>query len=254
MGWYYEGRVGAVLTQDSEASITWSTLPPRVTEELHASCRRLCRCAQVRIFLVLRRGVLMTVTIERRTSPPGPLVNDRRTWQAPGKLIGHELFRSVLVRERRRADRSDRSLILVLVGLAGGLDRAPARIWRAVSKALDACKRDTDVMGWFEQDQAVGIILPEIPGTATSFLRELETRVRRELAGALEADELRQLSVRLLMHPADAGEDMGRRRHLLITDLGTVEHSRFCRSVSALISWRPGAPGAVRAVSRWRRW
>jgi lipopolysaccharide/colanic/teichoic acid biosynthesis glycosyltransferase len=169
----------------------------------------------------------MTVTIERRSSPPRPM-SDRRARQARPQLIGQDLFRGVLVRERRRADRSDRPLLLVLVGLAGGLESGPARIWRAVSQALDACKRDTDVIGWFEQDQAIGVILPDIPGTGAAFVHELERRVRRELARTLEPDALEQLSVRLLVHPGPAGVEEAGVEGVdpLIAELGAVEHSR----------------------------
>jgi len=170
----------------------------------------------------------MTVTIERRMSPPRPIVTDRRERPSGAQLIGQDLFRGVLVRERRRADRSDRPLMLVLVGLAGGVESAPARVWRAVSQALDACKRDTDVMGWFEQNQAIGVILPEIPATDAAFVHELETRVRCELARTLEPDALRDLSMRLLMHPDPASADGPAVEGVdpLIAELGSPEHSR----------------------------
>jgi lipopolysaccharide/colanic/teichoic acid biosynthesis glycosyltransferase len=169
----------------------------------------------------------MTITIERRMSPPRA-GKDRRDRPPRAKLIDQELFRGVLVRERRRADRSDRPLMLVLVGLAGGVDSAPLRTWRAVSQALEACKRDTDIMGWFEQDQAIGVILPELPGTAASFVHELEARVRRELAHTLEAETLQQISVRLLVHPG-ATADAGTRFEgvdPLIAGLGSAGHTR----------------------------
>jgi lipopolysaccharide/colanic/teichoic acid biosynthesis glycosyltransferase len=177
----------------------------------------------------------MTVTVERRSAPPRP-VSERRARQAGAQLIGQDLFRGVLVRERRRADRSDRPLLLVLVGLAGGRESAPARTWRAVSQALDACKRDTDVMGWFEQEQAIGVMLPEIPGTGTAFVAELETRVRRELARTLEPDALEQLSVRLLVHPGPVSAEGPTVEGVdpLIAKLGSAEHSRtyyICKRV-----------------------
>jgi lipopolysaccharide/colanic/teichoic acid biosynthesis glycosyltransferase len=169
----------------------------------------------------------MTVTIERRTSPPRPM-GHRRARQSGAQLIGQDLFRGVLVRERRRADRSDRPLMLVLVGLSGDLESAPARTWGAVSQALDACKRDTDVMGWFEQDQAIGVMLPEIPATGAAFVHELETRVRRELARTLEPQALQQLSMRLLAHPGPASGEGPAVEGVdpLIAGLGSVEHSR----------------------------
>jgi lipopolysaccharide/colanic/teichoic acid biosynthesis glycosyltransferase len=118
--------------------------------------------------------------------------------------------------------------MLVLVGLASGVECAPLRTWRAVSQALEASKRDTDVMGWFEQDQAIGVILPEIPATGAAFVQELETRVRRELARTVEPDARQEFSVRLLMHPGPASVEGAAVEGVdpLIAELALPEHSR----------------------------
>jgi lipopolysaccharide/colanic/teichoic acid biosynthesis glycosyltransferase len=148
---------------------------------------------------------MTTVTIDRRVSLSQRERTERRSRTQRTHVIGQELFRDVLVRERKRADRSDQPLVLALVGLNGGINSAPDPVWSRVIDALEAAKRETDVLGWFEQDGALGVILPEIPTDSGPFVAELEQRLRRELSRNVDAEALAQLSVRLLVHPETKG-------------------------------------------------
>jgi lipopolysaccharide/colanic/teichoic acid biosynthesis glycosyltransferase len=116
-------------------------------------------------------------------------------------LVNQELFRGALIRERKRADRSNQPLGLMLIGLDDCLAAEPASTWNHVVEALAAGRRQTDVVGWFEHQAAVGVILAEIPGSDRSFVAELEARTRRELERRLDEAILNRLSVRLLVHP-----------------------------------------------------
>jgi lipopolysaccharide/colanic/teichoic acid biosynthesis glycosyltransferase len=143
---------------------------------------------------------MITVTAEH-------LVREEGTpWAPPSPrrdagLLNEGLFRGALIRERRLADRSNRSLALVLIGIHGGLTGEPVSAWRGVVEALSAVKCETDVLGWFEHQAAVGLIVPEVPVANSGFVRELETRVRCELGRALDPGAFRRLSVRVLVHP-----------------------------------------------------
>jgi lipopolysaccharide/colanic/teichoic acid biosynthesis glycosyltransferase len=116
-------------------------------------------------------------------------------------LISEDLFRGVLVRERKRADRSNQPLALVFVAVQAPTEAGAAPIWRAVVDALAAAKRDTDVLGWFDTHEAIGLILPEVPASSPAFARELSDRVRRELSRRLDARTASRVSIRLHIHP-----------------------------------------------------
>jgi lipopolysaccharide/colanic/teichoic acid biosynthesis glycosyltransferase len=107
-------------------------------------------------------------------------------------VMGEPFFKSVLVREFRRAERSNLPAAVVLLSFAS--DRpTPAADWRPVVAALNAAKRETDVIGWFTPGATVAVVLPEIRGAASEVVRAFEFRVRRELANrgeALAADTL----------------------------------------------------------------
>ncbi len=124
-------------------------------------------------------------------------------------VINEELFRRVLIRERKRSDRSYQSLVLLLLGMENGLGDDSSSIWETVIEALTAAKRETDVLGWFERRAVIGVILPEIRASDLANTREgLDARVRRELANRLGAEAADKFSIRLhvYLEPKHAGD------------------------------------------------
>ncbi len=116
-------------------------------------------------------------------------------------IIGEELFRSVLIRERKRADRSNQTLVLLLVAVSDHLGADSPSMWAPAIDALTAVTRETDVLGWFEWPAVVGVILPEIPAIDVAQAGELEARICRELTRRSDAQTAGRFSVRLHLHP-----------------------------------------------------
>jgi lipopolysaccharide/colanic/teichoic acid biosynthesis glycosyltransferase len=107
-------------------------------------------------------------------------------------LLSEEIFRTVLVRERQRAERSDRGIALVLV------EPQDRGVWDGVVEGLAAAKASTDVMGWYEAGNVIGIVGPDL-------------EVSGALAGRLSAQAAGRFSVRVHLHPEPgrpAGEDL----------------------------------------------
>jgi len=115
-------------------------------------------------------------------------------------VLDERLFRGVLLREGKRADRSDRPLALLVVTLLTPTENRSAAIWPAVIDALADTKRVTDVVGWLDTNQSVAVILPEVPATR-DFPEEVAQRVQRELARRLAPHIVRRLRIRLHVHP-----------------------------------------------------
>lgn len=123
-----------------------------------------------------------------------------------GHVISEGLFRGVLIRERKRADRSDQPFILLLVHIISGQNAVSSAIWEAAIEALAAAKRGTDVLGWFKRQAVIGVVLPEIRASDVSSTREgLDARVRRELANRLDAEMVGRFSIRLHVYPEARG-------------------------------------------------
>ena len=70
-------------------------------------------------------------------------------------------------------------------------------LWTPVLRAVAAAKRDVDAVGWFEQGEVLGLLLPDVPG-AGAF--EVTRRLRRELRRRLGEAGLAALSARLYTH------------------------------------------------------
>ena len=107
-------------------------------------------------------------------------------------VLDEQVFRSVLVRERKRADRSNRPLIVLLARLDGRRASSPDGA-RAVVAALMAVTDPSHVAGWFEGGRIIGLIAPEIAGPTESFTHSLKWRFRGELEnrlGPVAADDV----------------------------------------------------------------
>jgi len=130
-------------------------------------------------------------------------------WGRP-HVLNEDLFKRVLIRERKRADRSNQPFVLLLVDMNDGLGADSSSIWETVIEALTAAKREMDVLGWYERRAVIGLILPEIRVSDLANTREVfDARVRRELANRLGAEAVDKFSIRLHVYPEPklAGEE-----------------------------------------------
>ena len=136
---------------------------------------------------------------------PGRRRKERATAAGGGRrgddlhVVSEAMFRGVLVRERKRADRSNGAFILLLLEIDAELTPLT---WRHAFEALAAAKRDTDVIGWFERGRVVGLLLLEAGVTDAAVCRALEDRVRGELAKRLNSTSMAGVSIGVHAHPA----------------------------------------------------
>jgi len=123
------------------------------------------------------------------------------------RALDEVVFRDLIARERKRADRSERPCLLLLVEP----HRADSASGQAVIDALAAITRKTDVVGRFGPG-AIGVLLPEAATAETGRVRErFATRLRQELALGSHGDTADRLSIRVHVHPGPGGvEEAGR--------------------------------------------
>jgi lipopolysaccharide/colanic/teichoic acid biosynthesis glycosyltransferase len=112
-------------------------------------------------------------------------------------VINDEIFRDVLVRERNRAERFGEPFVVLLLGLEEPASPYAAAVWSQAIAAVTAVVRETDVVGWVNRGQALGVILTEMGASDKSIAREFEARIRRELTDRLDTRTLAGLSLRL---------------------------------------------------------
>ena len=123
-------------------------------------------------------------------------------------VISEELFSHLLVRERKRSDRSNRPFMLLSLKTKDRLDLESSRAGKAAIEALAAGMRETDLLGWVKWPTAVGVIFPEIgaaePGQAVETVR---ARVYRDLAQHVDARTLGDFSLEFHVYPESNGGD-----------------------------------------------
>jgi lipopolysaccharide/colanic/teichoic acid biosynthesis glycosyltransferase len=117
------------------------------------------------------------------------------------QVISEELFADALHRERRRADRSNQTMGLLLVSPPDAESADASATWKAIVSGLAAAKRDTDVIGWFEQGNAIGVILPDIDAPDPLLARGLDTRIRRQLSRFLGTTTTDNIATRFHFYP-----------------------------------------------------
>jgi len=122
-------------------------------------------------------------------------------------VINEELFADALHRERRRADRSNQAMGLLLVSAPE--DTADdSETWKAIVSGLAAAKRDTDVIGWFEQGSAIGVILPDIETPTPALAGGLDGRIRRHLSRFLGTTTTDGIATRFHFYPELTGTSL----------------------------------------------
>jgi len=105
-----------------------------------------------------------------RISPPGqqdsqPTASEpnysRRSDSSEKEVLVENLFHSMLTLERRRAERSRKPFVLLL--LDANLENGAAEaILRQAVDIVIASKRETDLVGWYKQGAILGVIFSEV--------------------------------------------------------------------------------------------
>jgi hypothetical protein len=82
-----------------------------------------------------------------------------------GQIYNEEAFRHVLAIERKRAQRSNRSFLLLQVRMRGnpglGVEKIPPAIADSLLSSLGMCVREVDFVGWHRQGRVVGAVLAQ---------------------------------------------------------------------------------------------
>ncbi len=111
-------------------------------------------------------------------------------------------FKQAVTRERKRADRSGRAMVLLLGSLPGRLGVQGTADSTHVAKALSVVASDVDILGWFEPSSVIGLIVPEInPTDLACTCDRLEGKVRSAIVLQGNAELAQHLSITMHVYP-----------------------------------------------------
>jgi len=117
-------------------------------------------------------------------------------------IFDEELFRDTITRERKRTNRSGLTMVMLLIGVQDSQYENTSALFAGIEGALSAVKSDIDILGWFERQSIMGLIVPEIEtADLASTCERLESEFRKEITSRFEGDLTERLSIRLRVYP-----------------------------------------------------
>lgn len=140
---------------------------------------------------------------QTESTPRGPAARtrDRSAELARQRVLSDELFKGALIRERKRADRTNQPLALLRIVMKQCPGAGAVAAWEQTIQAVSAAKRETDLLGWLEPGTELGVILSDVQTSDATLARAVDARVRQELARRFDASAIGGFSIDLLVYP-----------------------------------------------------
>ena len=146
-----------------------------------------------------------------RRSSKGKDISLRPARPAPGancSTLREEDFLRVIRHERKRAERSGKPSLLMLIEMEAQFPcEKSGEPLRKILSALAATTRETDVTGWYKNDRVVGVVFTEITvEDGRSIVTTVMTRVNPALRSRLSMQQFNQVGISFHLFPAERDE------------------------------------------------
>jgi exopolysaccharide biosynthesis polyprenyl glycosylphosphotransferase len=146
------------------------------------------------------------------------------------QILPKDVFHGLLCLERKRAERSKKHLLLMLIdGKCSTVLNGDSIFLERVAGVLCQTIRETDLAGWFEPNSILGAVFTQLGESEISTaVKTIESRVIEELRKVLKANQIDQLQISFHSFP-DVWEGEGRGRPVmsaLYPDLFEVERKK----------------------------
>ena len=124
------------------------------------------------------------------------------------EILTEEVFRRMISMERKRSERTQRPFVLLLMDTGRTPPTAKnGRILLDILSALQSATRETDAMGWYETNSAVGVMFTEITLENNLILSTLLARISDVLRGRLTSEQFSQIKFSFHLFPEEWDHD-----------------------------------------------
>jgi len=131
-------------------------------------------------------------------------VSSAQSGSDPKEVLTEEIFRRMISLERKRSERTQRPFVLLLMDTGRPTPTEKnGRILLDILSALQAATRETDVMGWYEENAAVGVMFTEITLENNLILSTILGRISDVLRGRLSSDQFSQIKFSFHLFPEE---------------------------------------------------
>lgn len=122
------------------------------------------------------------------------------------EILDEKAFQRMLCLERKRAERSSRRFVLMLLDVTGLLNNGSTpKVLQKILQALSAATRETDIKGWHQDGTVIGVIFTEIGDAEGKVITAaLSNRITQTLDAALGSTEVRGIKLAFYVFPEDA--------------------------------------------------
>jgi len=121
-------------------------------------------------------------------------------------MYGEKTFHRMLYLERKRAERSKRQFVLMLIE-ARSLRFADDQIAIQVISALLRATRETDINGWYANRRTIGVIFTEIGEADGKVVADaIHGRVTDALGSCLSNEEIKEIQISFHVFPDEASK------------------------------------------------
>ncbi len=117
-------------------------------------------------------------------------------------------FSHMLRLEKRRAERSGKTFLLVLLDCShflngNGNGRREKFVTSRMEKSLPSCFRESDITGWYKQDRVIGVILTEIASADKAFKDRIYAKIFDSLCRSLGPNDAKKIVTAFHVYPED---------------------------------------------------
>lgn len=120
------------------------------------------------------------------------------------EILAEDVFLRMISLERKRSERTQRPFVLLLMDTGR---RQPTqkngRILLDILRALQSATRETDAMGWYETNSAVGVMFTEITLENNLILSTILGRISEVLKGQLTSEQFSQIKFSFHLFPEE---------------------------------------------------
>lgn len=111
------------------------------------------------------------------------------------EILDEDTFQKILCWERKRAERSCRRFLLMLVNMeALCMQKPEGRTAREIESILSQSTRETDATGWYSHRAILGVIFTELGhGSVEAFAELIRSRMSRSLEARIASAELSRI-------------------------------------------------------------
>lgn len=122
-------------------------------------------------------------------------------------ILSAESFAAALTLEKKRTERSGNPFLLALFNLPQRNGNSAASDFNTIVQAIRPVIRDTDVVGWYQQNSVLAVVFTQWRGeTKLEARTAVDARLHAVLARTMPPDRLQNLQISYQFFPTNIGE------------------------------------------------